>query len=581
MATTGTLVGEVNGQPIPFTSFQQELQNYIRNEEARTGKPPEGQQLVQMREGLFQYKVQQILMDQIKADYHLTATVEEMQNYLLKNPQELAQAIARFEGPDRVPAFLQDSTPDENRYRAWLAQDSVYDRISLRFMEQQLSTTVIPQLQLQHLLAASVHTTGLEESFRLRQREIKARLSYYSLPLDSIVVDSTELNEAALKAHFEAQPDSFYYPQPAARLKYVSLPIQPSSADTTLLLDFAKQLKAKALDGEKFSELAASYSNDPGSAENGGKLGGFQSRESWVPEFSEAAFALEPGGISDPVLTQFGIHIIQMHEKKMEDSVEKVDASHILLRITAGTETVDSLMADAETLREDAKKLGLTQAAEARKLELKTTPVFDKDNYAPLGAYVQGIHAFAFSTYEKNEKVSETLQSENSIYLLERDAAFTPGRDFERARIDISSSLSLIKKQTAAAAELKGLLSQIQSLKVGDSLPPTVGRAHLDTTALIPAESWVPGFGYASLQLAQAFSQEKGVWGDVLISTQAAVTARVEEKSTLDDESVAQQAADIAAQSDAYSVNNLYQKWAGEFSKSAKVENTLDLVFRN
>jgi hypothetical protein len=49
----------------------------------------------------------------------------------------------------------------------------------------------------------------------------------------------------------------------------------------------------------------------------------------------------------------------------------------------------------------------------------------------------------------------------------------------------------------------------------------------------------------------------------------------------LDDESVAQQAADIAAQSDAYSVNNLYQKWAGEFSKSAKVENTLDLVFRN
>jgi hypothetical protein len=165
--------------------------------------------------------------------------------------------------------------------------------------------------------------------------------------------------------------------------------------------------------------------------------------------------------------------------------------------------------------------------------------------------------------------------------LLERDAAFTPGSDFESARTYFSSSLTLIKKKTAAAAELKGLLSQIQSLKVGDSLPPTVGRAHLDTTALIPAESWVPGFGYASLQLAQAFSQEKGVWGDVLISTQAAVTARVEEKSTLDDESVAQQAADIAAQSDAYSVNNLYQKWAGEFSKSAKVENTLDLVFRN
>ncbi len=581
MATTGTTVGEVNGKPIHFTTFQQELQNYIRNEEARTGKPPEGQQLVQMREGLFQFKVQQILMDQLKEDYHLTATVEEMQDYLLKNPQEVAQTIARFEGQERVPAFLQDSTPDESRYRAWLAQDSVYDRIALRFLEQQLSTSVIPQMQLQHLMAASVHTTTLEEAFRLGVREMKARLSYYSLPLDSISVDTAAFDDAALMGYFESHPDSFFYSHPAARLRYVTLPIQPSPADSALMLDFAKQLKERAEDGEDFGELAASYSNDPGSAENGGKLGGFQSREAWVPAFSEAAFALEPGQISNPVLTQFGVHVIRMNDKKTEDSVEKVDASHILLRITAGTETVDSLMREAESLRETAKKEGLAAAAATQGLEVLATPVFDKETFAPLGAYVQGIHAFAFSDFEKNEKVSEALQADAGIYILERDAAFPAGRNFERARDEIKAALALDKRRDAAEEEMTALLPQIRAQGEADSLPPTIGRARLDTTALIPAESWVPGFGYASLELLKAFHQEEGVWGEVVVSPQAAVVSRVEEKTSSEPEAILQQAADIVGQSDAYAVNNLFQKWATDLPKSAKIENNLDQVFRN
>jgi peptidyl-prolyl cis-trans isomerase C len=70
--------------------------------------------------------------------------------------------------------------------------------------------------------------------------------------------------------------------------------------------------KAKA--GGDFAKLAQEYSQD-GSAANGGDLGDFP-RGQMVPEFSDAAFALKPGEISNVVTTQFGYHIIKLIERK-------------------------------------------------------------------------------------------------------------------------------------------------------------------------------------------------------------------------------------------------------------------------
>lgn len=82
-------------------------------------------------------------------------------------------------------------------------------------------------------------------------------------------------------------------------------------------LALATEIRQRILDGEDFADLAATYSDDPGSGANGGDLG-WASRGQYVPEFDETVFSLPIGETSEPVKTQFGYHIIQVLERDTE-----------------------------------------------------------------------------------------------------------------------------------------------------------------------------------------------------------------------------------------------------------------------
>ena len=78
------------------------------------------------------------------------------------------------------------------------------------------------------------------------------------------------------------------------------------------------ELRARAESGEEFGELAREYSEDIGSAAEGGDLG-WTSPGQMVPEFDKAMASTEVGQISEPVKTQFGWHIIQVEGRRQQD----------------------------------------------------------------------------------------------------------------------------------------------------------------------------------------------------------------------------------------------------------------------
>lgn len=132
----------------------------------------------------------------------------------------------------------------------------------------------------------------------------------------------------------------------------------------------AKEVKTKLDNGEDFAALAKEYSQDPGSAEAGGDLGWFGAGM-MVPEFEEAAYALEVNQISDPVKSEHGFHIIQVTEKEEKKSLEdmKAEIEHEVkvgkVDNTVMSEALQKELKEANVKIEDKDLSGFLQTEEA------------------------------------------------------------------------------------------------------------------------------------------------------------------------------------------------------------------------
>tara|TARA_B100001057_G_scaffold488536_1_gene573044 strand:+ start:5293 stop:6609 length:1317 start_codon:yes stop_codon:yes gene_type:complete len=113
------------------------------------------------------------------------------------------------------------------------------------------------------------------------------------------------------------------------RYKLSQIIIKPKMSEDQInkLSDRLNAFRKRVLNGEDFKVLAALYSDDPGSANNGGEIG-FVSRGTFVPEFEKVAFRLKKDEVSEIVKTNFGYHIIQLIERRGD----QVNVRHILLK---------------------------------------------------------------------------------------------------------------------------------------------------------------------------------------------------------------------------------------------------------
>jgi parvulin-like peptidyl-prolyl isomerase len=130
--------------------------------------------------------------------------------------------------------------------------------------------------------------------------------------MNLVVRPDTGISEQDLRAMWEADP-----PADSVRAQHILLafPEQATQVQVDSVVAFAAQLQARATAGESFEALASQYSEDSGSAVQGGDIG-FFGRGMVVPSFEEAAFSLAVGEVSDPVLGSFGLHVIKVTDRR-------------------------------------------------------------------------------------------------------------------------------------------------------------------------------------------------------------------------------------------------------------------------
>ena len=149
---------------------------------------------------------------------------------------------------------------------------------------------------------------------RFEDANILANMTYEDIGKNA------KLDEADVRKYFEAHKTEFEQ----VRARHILIRVQgspaavrPGQKDLTEAEALAKaqDLRKRIQAGEDFAQLARQESDDTGSGANGGDLGSFRHGQ-MVPTFEQAAFAMQPGDLSEPVKSPFGYHLIKVEGKE-------------------------------------------------------------------------------------------------------------------------------------------------------------------------------------------------------------------------------------------------------------------------
>ena len=214
----------------------------------------------------------------------------------------------------------------------------------LETVKPEMRDKVLRGIVTERLLLEQAEKAGLEKSAEVQKQleELKKKLVVKAL----IEQKTADIAEADLKREYDALVAKLR-DEKEARARHILVASEKEAKDVEKLL----------AEGKKFEDVARDYSKDPGSAKQGGDLGYF-TQERMVKEFSDAAFKLKKGEVSEPVKSQFGWHIIKLEDiRKVTPPTynEAKDALRARLQDKKLGEYIKGLIKNAEVKLYDAK----------------------------------------------------------------------------------------------------------------------------------------------------------------------------------------------------------------------------------
>jgi peptidyl-prolyl cis-trans isomerase D len=321
---------KVNGHEIPINEVRQAYQQQLAQFEHRgTGTIDDSQRNELKKRVLDDFVSSESLITHLEAlgyrvsDAELLKAMAQIPAFQVDGKFDQAHAVAVLKAQGRsipeIEALFRRQAQLEQldaamRSSSFATTAEINQLSALTRQQRELAWVIVPAA---HFAAdATPDAAAVKAYYDAHKTEYltpeTVTLHYVEISLAELAANVT-VTDAQLKTYFDDQqlktPERFAQPE-QRRVSHILFAVSDPKDDAAAKAKAEAVLK-RALAGEDFGKLAKEFSQDPGSAAQGGDLG-WSERKVWVPPFADAAYSMHVGEIRGLVKTQFGYHILKL-----------------------------------------------------------------------------------------------------------------------------------------------------------------------------------------------------------------------------------------------------------------------------
>lgn len=592
-------VATVNDQAITFAEYRDAYQRMIQRLQQQFGNSLNDDLIKSMN--VKQYAVNSLIDQKI-------LELEARKLKIVVSDEELKQSLLS------VKAFQKDGAFDMDLYTRVLGQNSMTPET---FEEMQRNT--IRNSKLQRMVANGI-TVGDQEaqawySFNntkvgidyvvidpasfsdilAGEDQIRAQYDdhhdlYMSEPKRKVAFlvfapkdfeNQVKVDDASVRDFYDQNQAQFTTPE-QVEASHILIRVDENADEQTVAKAKEEALSVydKAVNSVDFAELAKAYSQGP-SAASGGYLGRFD-RNSMVKPFADAAFAMNPGDVSQPVRTRFGWHIIKVTDKTPE-TVTPFETAKVQIQKELAASQLQNLAYNKAEDAYDAVLDGdaFEQVALVAANQPVTTPAF-----TALGAELKGLDisdpgAFAATAFSLvDNEISEVKKIGNNYYLMQVAEKIEPKlRAYDDVKSEIAVTLTADMQKKAAKEAAESMLEKAGS----DPSIENIARDNqlkIESSEMFTRNEPVPGITGSETITQAAFTLDpkKPVYEQVLDVSGKFYIIGLKEKQAPDAAAIAENLDKVKMQLETRKQQDYYAQWLADRKEKAEIRINTDII---
>ncbi len=477
------VIGTVNGDQITGEQFDYAVRQQVAQMRQQAGnRDLNANQYAAANQQAWDALVRNLLIEQAVAARDIKISDDEVLDVFQNNPP--AELLAQFRG--------EDGTVDMNAYYSALQNpENDWSR------HEAYIRSLLPRQKLNDEIAAGAFVTGIAVREEYIRQTGKAVAEYMGVLFADVDPDY-EPSESEISAWYNGHQDD-YQAEAQYQAKVVRFAKTPSDVDTADVLSFIQEIREDIVSGRKeFAAAAAEFSEDQNSAIRGGDLGRFD-RSRMVPAFSDVAFNMAVGELSEPVLTKFGYHLIEVTEVDTDaetGEVYEITARHILLKITPSLDTLDLIRESADAFAARVDGNSFVSTAEAEAMDLVAPAPFGAGRDIP--GITMSLRGSNWVAAASAGEVSPLFENQEFLYMILAEESIPAGiRGLEEVRGQVTLAVRKEHNLTAAKAKLAPAVGEVQ---MGRTLAEVASEGELAhaITDTFTANGNVEGVGYGT-----------------------------------------------------------------------------------